>query len=319
MSRKTVNMGSNIANCQELQKELEEAKGHLDLLNDNIRMIVGRPRDLGNDINIDSSKDEGCQKYGNERKTRRTSDIKSVFNRLSVPNDGLRPRLSSRVIKELPTRQEVLKAQGSDLESRARNRRMFGSLLGTLHKFCLEESRLKLKEDKKAQVEKKLEQQQLLEREALRKERDLLLMEQQKKQTKITTLELKINRLKDFTAFEKSLNSFKSCIKTKTMPSIYYRPYKYCKKTELLLNNSRESLQAEIRYRKIMLDNELKEFDLLNVSDDKIIRGTAFSQQTTKLNKPCGIQGEMEFKENKSRNSNEPTLISSIIVVKNNK
>lgn len=40
-------MGSNIANCQELQKELEEAKGHLDLLNDNIRMIVGRPRDLG--------------------------------------------------------------------------------------------------------------------------------------------------------------------------------------------------------------------------------------------------------------------------------
>ncbi|XP_011213418.1 pinin [Bactrocera dorsalis] len=313
-------MESDIANCcAVLQKELQDAKGRLDVLNDNIRKIVGRPRDLGKEKIIDSSKDEGCQKYGSEKKNRRTSDCKSVFNRLSVSSDDLRPRLSSRVIKELPTRQEVLKAQGSDSESRARNRRMFGCLLGTLHKFCQEESRLKLKEDKKAQVEKKLEQQQLLEREALRKERDFLLIKRQKKQANITTLELKINRLKDFTAYEKTLNNFKSCIKTKTEPCIYYRPYKYCKKTELLLNSSRELLQTEIRKRKILLDNELKEFDLLNGSNERIVKGTAFTQNTTKLNKPFGIQGEMEFKENKSRNSNEPTLISSIIVVKNNK
>uniref|UniRef100_A0A0K8UPW9 Pinin n=2 Tax=Bactrocera latifrons TaxID=174628 RepID=A0A0K8UPW9_BACLA len=312
-------MESDIANCCEvLQKELQETKGRLDVLNDNIRKIVGRPRELGNEKTMDSSKDEGCQKYGSERKNRRTSDCKSVFNRLSISND-LRPRLSSRVIKELPTRQEVLKAQGSDSESRARNRRIFGCLLGTLHKFCQEESRLKLKEDKKAQVERKLEQQQLLEREALRKERDFLLIKRQKKQEKITTLELKINRLKDFTAYEKTLNNCKSCIKTKTEPSIYYKPYKYCKKTEILLISSQELLQTEIRKRKILLDNELKEFDLLNESDERIVKGTAFTQNTTKLNKPFGIQGEMEFKENKSRNSNEPTLISSIIVVKNNK
>lgn len=312
-------MDSNIASCfEELQKELEEARSHLVVLNDNIRKIVGRPRDLGNDKNNqDGSKDEEGQKYGSEKKTRRTHDVKSVFKRLSISNDDLRPRLSSRVIKELPTRQEVLKAQGSDLESRARNRRMFGSLLGTLHKFCQEESRLKLKEDKKAQVEKKLEQQQLLEREALRKERDFLLINRQKKHAKITTLELKLNRLKDFTAFEKTLNSFKYCIKTKTKPSIYYRPYKYSKKTQLLLSDSRETLLTEMTNRKIMLNNELKEFDFENDTDNKIVKGTAFSQKTLNLNKPCAIQGEMEFKENESRNSNEPTLISSIIVVKN--
>lgn len=221
--------------------------------------------------------------------------MKSVFKRLSISNDDLRPRLSSRVIKELPTRQEVLKAQGSDLESRARNRRMFGSLLGTLHKFCQEESRLKLKEDKKAQVEKKLEQQQLLEREALRKERDFLLINRQKKHAKITTLELKLNRLKDFTAFEKTLNSFKYCIKTKTKPSIYYRPYKYSKKTQLLLSDSRETLLTEMTNRKIMLNNELKEFDFENDTDNKIVKGTAFSQKTLNLNKPCAIQGKLSI------------------------
>ncbi|XP_011188219.1 pinin [Zeugodacus cucurbitae] len=315
-------MDSDISNCcQVLQQELEDAKCHLDVLNNNIRKIVGRPRDLGNDKNVeDNSKDECSQKYATERKSRRTQEVKSVFNRLSISNDDLRPRLSSRVIKELPTRQDVLKAQESDLESRARNRRMFGSLLGTLHKFCQEESRLKLKEDKKAQVEKKLEQQQLLEREALRKERDCLLLNRQKKQEKITAIELKLNRLKDFTAFENTSKNCRGCIKTKTKPSLFYRPYKFSKKTQFLLNNSRQSMESEMRSRKIMLNSELKEFDFENDTEDNNDKGTASNQNTINIiNKPCLVQGELEFKENKSRNSNEPTLISSIIVVKNNK
>lgn len=50
-----------------------------------------------------------------------------------------RARVSSCVSRELPSRADVLKVQTGDEAARNRNRRMFGSLLGTLHKFKQEE------------------------------------------------------------------------------------------------------------------------------------------------------------------------------------
>lgn len=55
------------------------------------------------------------------------SETKSVFSRLSGPpgrDDDVKPKINSRVIRELPTREEIVNAQGSDAASRARNRRM---------------------------------------------------------------------------------------------------------------------------------------------------------------------------------------------------
>lgn len=48
-------------------------------------------------------------------------------------------RVSSAVTRDLPTRAAVLRAQGGDEQARTRNRRIFGSLLGTLQKFKQEE------------------------------------------------------------------------------------------------------------------------------------------------------------------------------------
>ncbi|XP_053963266.1 pinin isoform X1 [Anastrepha ludens] len=314
----------------ELQKELDETRSGLDVLNDNIRRIVGRPRDLGIYRNVDQGVlDEGGMKYGNGLKQKRVHDERSVFNRLTIPNEETKSRLSSRVIRELPTRQEVLEAQGSDMESRARNRRMFGSLLGTLHKFCQEESRLKQKEDKKAQIEKKLEEQQLLEQETIKKERDSLLMDRKNKQTKIKTLELKLNRVKDFATFEKSVSNLRHCIRTKTKPFIYYKPYKLSKKTEKLVSITRDLLATEMKERKLVINNELKGMELEDENgapstkeDLKsvcVCKNTHDHKSTRPVEcaiRPCAVQGETEFKENKSRTLNEPALSSSIIVVK---
>lgn len=56
-----------------------------------------------------------------------------------------RARVHSTVCKELPTRAAVLRAQGDDEQARTRNRRIFGSLLGTLQKFKQEEIVLQTK------------------------------------------------------------------------------------------------------------------------------------------------------------------------------
>ncbi|XP_017477621.1 PREDICTED: pinin-like isoform X2 [Rhagoletis zephyria] len=298
-----------------LQKELEEEKCNLDVLNDSIRRIVGRHRDPGYWlIKAYTYIYAAGPKYGSGLKHKKIQDDKSVFKRLSIYDEELKPRLSSRVIRELPTREEVLEAQGTDLESRARNRRMFGSLLGTLHKFCLEESRLKIKEDKKAQIEKKLEEQQLLERETIKKERDFLLTDRKKKQTKIRILESNLNRLKDFATFERSVTNIRYCIRTKTKPFIYYRPYKLCKKTERLISDTRGFLDSELRDQKEQLNFELKEMEREDLNDIDT-REKHMKLEFKPSNTSYKIQ-EVEFKENKSRNLNEPALSSSIIVVK---
>lgn len=56
-----------------------------------------------------------------------------------------RVRMPSAVSRELPTRAAVLRAQGGDEQARTRNRRIFGSLLGTLQKFKQEEIVLQTK------------------------------------------------------------------------------------------------------------------------------------------------------------------------------
>lgn len=173
----------------------------------------------------------------------------------------VRPRLTSRVIRELPSRQEIVAAQCADSESRARNRRMFGSLLGTLHKFCQEESRLKQKEEKKAQIEKKVEEQELLERESLKRERETLFTDRKRKQMEIRRLELKMSRLKDFELWESSMNCLKPCIKSKTTPSIYYRPKVLTKKTEKLLAESLLAINDLISKKKEALNRDLLDLE----------------------------------------------------------
>lgn len=188
----------------------------------------------------------------NSPPAKRKADTKSVFSRLSGPSshrerdDDPKPKLSSRVIRELPTKEEIVEAQGSDPASRARNRRMFGSLLGTLQKFCLEESRLRQKEQKKAQIEKKLEEQQNQEREVMKKERQDLYNNRKRQQMEIKMLENKMNLMKEFSAWEDSKKPLMNFVRTKTKPRIYYMPKVMDKRLQRKLDECKHDIESKI-------------------------------------------------------------------------
>lgn len=177
---------------------------------------------------------------------------KSVFSRLSGGNkdnfvDNFpKQKLQSRIVKEVPSREDVLLRQSADEESRARNKRMFGCLLaGTLQKFCQEESRLKPKEEKKKEIEKKLEQQEKLEREKMRMEKQTLFSDRRRKQLEIKALEIKMYKIRDLAAWEESKKPLSNFIKTKTKPHIYYIPKKMNSKTEEKLKESKLEVESK--------------------------------------------------------------------------
>lgn len=264
-----------------IEEKLLKAKSNLKGLNENIRRIIGRePAD--NQLRGDRKKNlnSNDQRRGGDRadfnadsRNRRdnsppakrrlinfNSETKSVFSRLSGPpnrDDDVKPKINSRVIRELPTREEIVNAQGSDAASRARNRRMFGSLLGTLQKFCQEESRLKPKEEKKAQIEKKLEDQQLRERETMKKERQDLFMNRKRQQMEIKMLETKMMRLKELAMWEESKKPLANFIRTKARPRIYYLPKVLDKKSEKKLAECRSSLEKSIAKKRSDVHEEI--------------------------------------------------------------
>ncbi|XP_034131403.1 pinin [Drosophila guanche] len=256
-----------LSSVDDVEQKLVIAKQNLITLNDNIRRFVGR---VPKELRIDKHKhaDEVKKNEHNERSfkdKRRTFD--SNYGDARFTTDEIEPRsarINSRVIRELPSRKEVVEAQGTDSESIARNRRMFGSLIGTLQKFCQEESRLKIKEDKKAEIEKKLERQELQERTMLRKERETLFLNKKRKQFEIRALEYKMARLKDFKSWESNISYQKNQIRTKTKPHLFFRPQIHTPRTEKLLLECKTYVECFIQSRREELHAELRDMERLN-------------------------------------------------------
>lgn len=278
-----------------------------------------------------------------------TDGNKSVFSRLSGPvrnnnnnnNNSkdeehklaIKPRIQSRVIRELPTRQEVVAAQGDDEQSRARNRRMFGSLLGTLQKFTQEEAKLKSKVDKKAQIEKKLEEQEKKERINMKKERETLFINRKKQQLEIKKLELKMELMKEFEVWENSKKDLKHFIKTKSRPHIFYQPKTANDKVEKQLTKSRAAIEEEIEKRRKKLNDEIqqientfkqKEDDLLknnhgkNLEDDVDMDGDVeIEEENTKIDLSLYVENHLAGEEDQNGSLNHSKLPKIRVKIEN--
>lgn len=325
-----------------LQQELNKARDNLKDLNENIRKIVGRDPSTTELYNSGTSfgaysrnevrkrnsagfepgrrMEQQDRRYSdvvgqNPLKRRAIGETKSVFSRLSgPPNRELeyeKPRIHSRVIKEQPTRQEIVAAQTGDEQSRARNRRIFGSLLGTLQKFSQEESKLKSKEEKKAQIEKKLEEQQKVERENLRKEKQCLYTDRKRQQLEIRALETKMNKMKDLEAWEDTKKPLANYIKTKTKPHIYYLPKKMDSKMEKKLKESQEehAKMMEQKRQEVMdsiatVEARLKT-DLKNLEEyaNRDRSALADPNLNNKLDRMATVEDDEDYHEDEHANS----------------
>lgn len=95
-------------------------------------------------------------------------------------------------------------------------------------------------EEKKAQVERKIEEQARLQKEKEQKERKTLFAERENKKATIKALEVKMARVEEFEKWEKSQKDLANFILTKTRPHIYWLPKKMTEKATEKLNSSRK-------------------------------------------------------------------------------
>ncbi|XP_024871160.1 pinin [Temnothorax curvispinosus] len=282
--------------CQELwgadrlEAQLEVARDGLRGLDRSIRKILGRDipdgesgplqsripqkRLLQEDRRRTITEFVNNELPGGKRRWQGSSNVepKTVFSRLSarVPSTAddsadeddsiAKPAVSSRVIatpREIPSRQEVIRRERTDERSRQRNKRMFGALLGTLQKFRQEETKLKAKEDKKAEVEARVEEARRREKEELRKERQQLFLSRKRQLAEVRALEAKLTRSRQFQDWRNAQLPLVSFIKTHAQPSIYYVPKRKHPQTDMLLAQSTKELHEEIERREKALVEEL--------------------------------------------------------------
>ncbi|XP_076662393.1 desmosome associated protein-like protein pinnin isoform X2 [Halictus rubicundus] len=279
--------------ADKLEAQLEAARDGLRGLDRSIRKILGRDLPDGENGPIQPPPRLSQKRPLQEDRRRVVSDFvnnelpgsgkrrwqgsngepKTVFSRLSarVPSNAddsadeddtvIKPAVSSRVIatpREIPSRQEVIRRERIDERSRQRNKRMFGALLGTLQKFRQEETKLKAKEDKKAEVEARVEEARRKEKEELRRERQQLFLSRKRQLAEVRALEAKLARSRQFQDWRAAQLPLASFIKTRAQPPIYYAPKRKHPQTDILLAQSAKELHEEIERREKALVEELE-------------------------------------------------------------
>lgn len=185
----------------------------------------------------------------------------------TIPKKTLQSQvmLSSKIMK---SRTEVLAAQQGDQVTKERNRRMFGSLLGTLQKFKKEETQLKDKEEKKAKIERRLEEEAIKEKESLVVRKRELFMQRKQQQRDIKNIEIKMGLVRNFEVFERQINCTMNFIKTEFDPSVFYLPKIHNEKTEKKLEKTRTYLSNILGKKRNMVESQIEK--LLQPDDEQM-------------------------------------------------
>lgn len=184
-----------------------------------------------------------------------------------------KPSLQSSVIatpKDTKSRQDAIAEQrsgaGGDAGA-ARNRRMFGLLLGTLVKFKEDERTKEQQAEKRKAVELKLEEKQREERDRLKRERFQLFSDRRQHQIKLRALEQKMELVEIHSAWESETHSLENFIRTTAKPHVFFLPKSHIPASQSKLDESKRVLHELITERRKQLEEELEEIMKENKDD----------------------------------------------------
>ena len=145
-----------------------------------------------------------------------------------------------------------------DTKSAARNKRMFGNLLGTLQKFTKDEVKQKEVVEKQKVALLKVEEKNEREKEEMRNRKRELFDEQRKKKKDIQILQIQLKRTEEFEAWEASKKSEVNFIRTKGEQNpIYWLPKNHSEKTEGLLSETKTAVEKELEEKREAFEQEL--------------------------------------------------------------
>ncbi|XP_061164563.1 pinin-like [Saccostrea echinata] len=187
-----------------------------------------------------------------------------------MPN---KPVVQSSVVNVIASktprsRKESIDGQSADRKGTARNKRMFGLLLGTLQKFKTEAKETEDRETHRKEIEKKLEEKFKQEKEEIIKERRQLFEERKHQQAKIQRLEQKMELVDMHEESEKEVKKLVNFLRTKAKPHIYYMPKIMNETLSSKLEDSKKAVEEMIKERKKRLEEEIERLMAEDIPDD---------------------------------------------------
>lgn len=195
-----------------------------------------------------------------------------------------------------------------------RNKRMFGSLLGTLQKFRNEEDRDV--QEKRAKIDNKIEKQQLLVKEQIKAEKDTLIADRRRKQLEIKSLEIKMFKLRHFKAWEEHTQTLLKYIGTKSTPKIYYLPKTMTPATEALLKESQDEVLRMIEEKREEVNEQIKSIEARLESD---LQALQEGKLTKKPNDDASDNSDSDNENNEAVKEVEQVIVAGKLIEKLNR
>ncbi|XP_078590373.1 pinin-like [Branchiostoma floridae x Branchiostoma japonicum] len=173
-----------------------------------------------------------------------------------------KPSLASSVIPTPTakmTRKDSIDQLNKDEQSKKRNRRMFGMLMGTLQRFRTEEvsKQQQDKERRRSEIDKKLDEKVEEEKKAAAAERQVLFKERRAKQAELRKLEYKLELAQLQEEWDRHNAHLMQFIQVKASPALFWCPKKHSKETLQLLKESQDRLKKVFDKRRKDLEEEI--------------------------------------------------------------
>jgi pinin len=154
--------------------------------------------------------------------------------------------------KIIKTKDDLISLVNRDQQSADRNRRMFGVLLGTLNKFKAEANAYNGQTlgIKRHEIERRLEEKQVKEREDKQHERTELIATKKTCQQKLKLVNIKLEIMQRMANHEKIHLPLRNFIRTKSKPYVFYLPK----------GPMDEILEKKFQESQLEIDQEIEEF-----------------------------------------------------------